>query len=134
MSAPAPSPSDGASPVLASLEVASPALVSSELDSYAAIEAFAEHELELAGRGDVEALESHASAWEALTSSLPDTPPPAARPFLERATHMHERAHIELLRIREALVSELADIGHVSRAAHGYAPVASRRPRVDRSA
>ncbi len=119
MSAPAPSTPHGAP---------------TELDRYIAIQAFAELELELAGRGEVEELVSHTAGWDALTADLPPDPPPAARSLLESATLLHERARIELLRIREALLSELAEVGHVSRAAHGYAPSADRRPRVDRSA
>jgi hypothetical protein len=108
--------------------------VASELERYLAIERFAELELELAGRGEIDALESHAAGWQALIAGLPALPPPSAGPSLERATLLHERARIELLRLREMLVSDIATADHAERAAHGYAPAASRRPQLDRSA
>jgi hypothetical protein len=103
-------------------------------DRYLAIQKFAELELELAGKGDIDGLESLGAEWEALTSGLPDRPPSTMRPLLERAMLMHERTRIELLRIRDALVADLSTTGQLARVAHGYAPALDRRPRLDRSA
>ena len=104
------------------------------LAPYEAIHAHAELELELAGRGDVHGLAALAERWERLTADLPPRPPAAAAPLLERAQLIHERTRIELLRLREALLSDAAEA--TARQAHrrrlrGPAPA---RPRVDRSA
>jgi hypothetical protein len=105
-----------------------------DLDRYLALQQLAELQLELAGRGDIDGLESLGAEWETLTAGLPDQPPPSARPLLERAMLMHERTRVELLRIRDALVSDLSSTGHLARAAHGYSPALDRRPRLDRNA
>jgi len=104
------------------------------LDPYAAILELAEHELELAGQGELDGLDELAAQWEQLTAGLPARPPAAAAPLLERAALVHERTHIELLRLREALLCELSTTAHASRAAHGYAQIARRRRRLDRNA
>jgi hypothetical protein len=104
------------------------------LDPYMAILELAERELELAGNGEIDDLGLLSAQWGPLTSELPAQPPPAARPLLERATHVHERTHIELLRLREALLCDLQTTAQASRAAHGYAAQARRSRRLERSA
>jgi hypothetical protein len=126
-------PAAGA-PASALLVLANGDAAPGELDRYAALERFAARELELAGRGEVNDLESHAAGWDSLVEGLPENPPADAGPMLERATLLHERARVELLRLREALLSELATVGQAARAAHGYAPAGAKRPRLDRSA
>jgi len=104
------------------------------LAPYEQIHAHAEHELELAGRGDVHGLAALAERWERLTADLPPRPPAAAAPLLERAQLIHERTRIELARMREALLSDAAEATRARRTADGYAGQLPRRPRVDRSA
>jgi hypothetical protein len=104
------------------------------LGRYEAICEHAELELELAGRGELDRLEAMAARWEDLTGDLPPRPPAAAAPLLQRAQLIHERTRIELIRLREALLSDLATATRARRAGAGYAGQLRRRPRVDRSA
>ncbi len=105
-----------------------------ELARYEAIYAHAELELQLAGRGEIESLIALDARWEELVAGLPKQPPPAAVELLQRARLMHERTGIELCRLRESLLGELAATARGRRAADGYAGQLSRRPRLDRSA
>jgi hypothetical protein len=107
--------------------------MSSPATAYDDLVAHAELELELAGRGDVEQLATLDDRWQALVASLPERPPPEAGPALERAGLLHERTRIELIRLREALLNELASAATAKRAVVGYEP-ATGGPRVDRSA
>jgi hypothetical protein len=104
------------------------------LRAYEAIYEHAELELELAGRGEVEQLSALQGRWQELADALPDTPPPAAAGLLERARLIHARTRIELLRLRDLLLAEMAQTGRARRTADGYAGQLPRRPRVDRSA
>jgi hypothetical protein len=104
------------------------------LDAYAALLAHAEHELELAGRGEIDALDALGSRWQELTRELPPRPPAAAASLLERALLIHERTRIELIRLREGLLADLATSTRARRAADGYAGAPAPRPRLDRSA
>jgi hypothetical protein len=81
-----------------------------------------ERELEVLGAGRLDELEGLAREREALIAGLPETPPASARPALERAVLMHKRVTIELIRRREAIVLELAQVEQVRRVARGYAP------------
>ena len=104
------------------------------LDPYEALCAHAELELELAGRGELDALAALSARWHALVRELPDTPPRAAGALLERAQLMHARTRVELVRMRELVLAELATTRRARRAADGYAGQLRRRPRLDRSA
>lgn len=104
------------------------------LEPYRAVLAHAELELELAGRGEVDALAALAARWDAIVAELPQRPPPAAGSLLARATLIHERTRVELERLRASLLSELAANGRARRTAEGYAGHLPRRPRIDRSA
>jgi hypothetical protein len=101
---------------------------------YEAIHEHAELELELAGRGEVERLVALGDRWVELTGELPARPPAQAFPLLERAKLIHERTHVELCRVRDALLGEIAAGAHAKRAADGYASQLARRPRLDRKA
>jgi hypothetical protein len=101
---------------------------------YEAILEHAELELELAGRGEVEPLSALGARWEELTAQLPAQPPAAARELLERAQLIHRRTHIELVRLREVLLSEVSAARRARRTSDGYAGQLPRRPRLDRSA
>jgi hypothetical protein len=105
------------------------------LDPYAAILDLAELELELAGMGKIEDLRVLSEQWTQLTAGLPEQPPPSARALLERAAALHERTHVELLRLREAMLCDLGTTARASRAAHGYAEQSTRRSRrIDQNA
>lgn len=104
------------------------------LAPYEAILAHSELELELAGRGEVEALLALGARWDELVAGLPSPPPPSAALLLERATLVHERTRIELIRLREALLADLATSRRARRTAEGYAGQLAPRPRLDRSA
>lgn len=107
-----------------------------ELAPYEAIAAHAELELELAGHGRVSELDGLAARWDELLAALPARPPAAAAPVLARARLVHERTRIELLRLRDGLLGELASAAQAKRTADGYAGTGGR-PRaaaVDRRA
>jgi hypothetical protein len=101
---------------------------------YEAILEHAELELELAGRGEIEPLAALGAHWEELIADLPARPPAAAGELLERAQLIHQRTHIELVRLREALLSEVSGATRARRASDGYAGQLPRRPRLNRSA
>ena len=104
------------------------------LTAYEALIEHAELELELAGLGDLDGLVALAGRWEALTETMEPVPPPAAAPLLERAVLMHERTRIELIRLRESLMVDLATATQAKRTADGYAGQLPGRPRIDRTA
>lgn len=104
------------------------------LAPYEAIMAHAELELELAGRGELEHLAELGASWEELVAGLPACPPVAAASLLVRAKLMHERTHIELIRLRERLLSDVSLTKRAQRAADGYAPKLGARPRLNRRA
>jgi hypothetical protein len=105
-----------------------------ELAPYEAILAHAELELELAGRGDVEALAELSAGWDELTTGLLQPAPRAAAPLLERAQLISQRARIDLIRIRDGLLVEHAGALRAKRAATGYGRELRRPPQLDRSA
>ena len=91
------------------------------LRPYEAILEHAELELELAGRGEVEA---PGRAGRALGGAdggaAPSTPRRPPAPLLERARLIHERTRIELIRLREACSPSIAATRRAKRAADGY--------------
>jgi hypothetical protein len=105
-----------------------------ELAPYRALLAHAELELAHAGRGEIDELVDLGSRWERLVAELPGTPPTAAGELLERAALMHERTRIELIRLREAVLSQHSSATHAKRAAVGYGGEQVRSQRLNRSA
>ena len=112
----------------------SAALAAPTRQSYEALHEHAELELELAGRADLERLGELRGRWEELIAGLPAQPPPEAASLLERARLIHERTSVELIRLRDALLSELETTTRARRTADGYAGQLRRGPRLDRSA
>jgi hypothetical protein len=104
------------------------------LEPYEALLEHAELELELAGRGDVAALTALGERWPELERALPPRAPAAAGSLLMQAGLMHERTRVELLRLRELVLSDLDVTGRARRTAEGYAGQLRRRPRLDASA
>jgi hypothetical protein len=94
---------------------------------YEALARMIERELELICTRDYVALEALKSERNALIGSLPATPPASARPALQRAALMNKRLEIEILRLREALLLDAANVERVGRTARGYSP--PREPR-----
>ncbi|HUA70220.1 MAG TPA: hypothetical protein VMA96_04040 [Solirubrobacteraceae bacterium] len=107
---------------------------SAETAPYEALARMIERELELVGTGDYDALSELKSEREALISTLPESPPASARPALQRAALMNKRVEIEILRLREALLLEFANVERVSRTARGYSPPRQARPHVEATA
>lgn len=106
----------------------------SDLSRYEALADHAEHELELAGRGDVQGLVALAPRWDELVAGLPDVPPREAAEVLARAQLIHERTHIDLLRMRRLLLDEISQAGRARQAAAGYAAGAPAARGLERSA
>jgi hypothetical protein len=100
----------------------------SETAPYEALARMIERELELVGSGDYDALAELRSERDGLVSTLPEIPPASARPALQRAALMNKRVEIEILRVREALLLEFANVERVGRTARGYSPP-RREPR-----
>ena len=101
---------------------------------YEALARSIERELELIGDGALEELNRLYAERAALLESLPATPPADARPALQRAALMNKRVEIEILRHREALVLESANVERVGRTARGYAATMENRPHVQATA
>lgn len=106
----------------------------SSLRAYQALHEHAELELELAGNGDVERLHVLGARWQELIAGLPDQAPPPAAALLESALLIHERTCVELVRLRAALLADVATVKRARRTADGYAGQLQRRPRLDRRA
>jgi len=92
-----------------------------ELAPYAAILAHSELELELAGRGELTELAALGERWEQLVAGLPARPPAAGAQVLAKARLVHERTRVELLRLREGMLADLASTAQGKRTAAGYA-------------
>lgn len=101
---------------------------------YEALARMIERELELLGNRDYDGLETLKSERDALIATLPQHPPAAARPALQRAALMNKRLEIEILRIREALVLEAVNVERVGRTARGYSPPRQERRHVQATA
>jgi hypothetical protein len=108
--------------------------VEDTLRPYEAIRAHAELELELAGRGELAQLSELGPRWDELIAGLPARPPVAAAELLQRAHLIHERTRIELSRLRDVLLTEIATATRSRRTANAYSGQLRRRPRLDRSA
>jgi hypothetical protein len=105
-----------------------------ELELYRALHRHAELELELAGRAEIDELAALGERWQQLIAELPVRPPAQAAALLEQAQLIHERTRIELIRLREALLSELAGTARARRTADGYGGQLRRRPLTDLTA
>lgn len=101
---------------------------------YEALARMIERELELICTRDYDALEALKSERDDLIASLPQTPPASARPALQRAALMNKRLEIEILRLREALLLDAANVERVGRTARGYSPPREPRRHVEASA
>jgi hypothetical protein len=98
-----------------------------EASGYEVLARSLERELELIGEGRFEELATLHAERAVLIAGLPEVPPLSARPALQRASLLSKRVEIEILRYREALLLDLANVELVARTARGYAP--AREPR-----
>jgi len=93
-----------------------------DTEPYEALASLIERQLQYVGERRFDELRSLDLIREELLNALPDTPPTAAAPALERCSQLHRRVEIELLRVREMLLLELSVVQRSQRAANGYAP------------
>ncbi|HUA04112.1 MAG TPA: hypothetical protein VMB27_09425 [Solirubrobacteraceae bacterium] len=101
---------------------------------YEALARTIERELDLICTRDYDALAAVKAERDALIATLPQTPPASARPALQRAALMNKRLEIEILRLREALLLDAANVERVGRTARGYSPPREARGHVEASA
>jgi len=101
---------------------------------YEALARSLERELELIGEGALDELGALYGERTALLSSLPAVPPADAGPALQRAALMNKRVEMEIMRRREALVLEGANVERVERTARGYAATVESRPQLQATA
>lgn len=102
--------------------------------AYEALARSLERELELIGEGRLAELPALQAERAELIETLPAIPPDWARAALQRAALMNKRAEIEILRRREALLLQAANVELVDRTARGYAPPVQARPHVQATA
>ena len=102
--------------------------------AYEALARSFERELELIGEGRLNELATLHAERTALIGDLPEVPPLSARPALQRAALLNKRVEIEILRYREALLLDLANVQLVARTARGYAPAREPRTHVQATA
>jgi hypothetical protein len=101
---------------------------------YEALARSLERELELIGEGAFDELAALHAERATLLAGLPADPPADARPALQRAALMNKRIEIEILRRREALLVESANVERVDRTARGYAAAVEPRPQLQATA
>lgn len=89
-----------------------------------------ERELEFVGAGRFDEVAKLQAERAELIASLPEVPPAAARPALQRAALLSKCVEMEIIRRSEALLLELAQVEVVRRTARGYAPPRKPRPAV----
>ena len=83
-------------------------------------------QLELARDGRLTELAACQAARAELMSSLPASPPPAARAALERCALVEDQLAVELQGARQAALAALGNLRRAQRAAEGYTPVRQR--------
>jgi hypothetical protein len=103
------------------------------MSPYDALADIAQRELDLVNAGDVERLPELHAARDAVVAALPDTPPPAARPALERAAQLQSRTSAILGERLQETGSELRRLSQGRTAMHGYAPPVEPLKLVDRT-
>jgi HEAT repeat protein len=103
------------------------------VSGYEALAELAQRELELVSAGAVEDLPELQEQRRALVATLPQTPPPAARPALERAAALQSRVTSALAECLRESGGELRKLSHGRTAVAGYAPHDEPLKLVDRA-
>lgn len=105
-----------------------------EAAPYEALARSLERELELIGEGAYDELGALHAERARLIERLPAVPPASARPALQRAALLNKRVEIEILRRRESLLVDAANVERAARTARGYAPLLDARRHVQATA
>jgi hypothetical protein len=103
-------------------------------DSYEALAAIIERELELVAARDFDGVRALTQERAALVRTLPATPPESARDVLLRCDGLQKRVGVELARVRDSILLELRQVRLAQRTAAGYRPALARTRRVLASA
>lgn len=103
------------------------------MSPYDALADIAERELELVRAGAVDKLSALHAQRTAITASLPDVPPPTAKPALERAAELHARVIAALEERMRGTAVELRKLSKGRTAMRGYAPPVESRKLVDQA-
>jgi hypothetical protein len=103
------------------------------MTAYDALATLAERELELVSAGSLDELAALYDRRDAVVATLPPTPPPSARPALERAATLQALVTDVLMERMQATGAELRRIGHGRTAVNGYAPAMDRAKLVDQA-
>lgn len=109
-------------------------MTASPTQPYEDLAALIERELELVVDRRFDELLALQRQRTELQGALPASPPAGARPALERCMRLHKRLEIEMLRVREGILIDLAQVRVAQRAARGYAPVRRSGRRIVASA
>jgi hypothetical protein len=103
------------------------------MSGYEALADLAERELELVRAGNVDALAALREERHAIIAKLPATPPPGARPALERAAALQARVSEALGERVRQLGTELGRLSQGRTAMRGYTPQVEPLKLVDRA-
>ena len=100
---------------------------------YDALAEIAQRELELVRAGAVDKLSALHAQRNAITATLPATPPATAKPALERAAELHARVIAALEDRMRGTAGELRKLSQGRTAMRGYAPPVEPRKLVDQA-
>ena len=115
--------------------MSSPAWTGGPQSPYEALETVIRRELELVTAREFDRLPAVKRERAAIVKVIaPMTPPPEARPALERCLALQDQIAAELGRVRSAIVRDLTRVRQGHRAAAGYAPVRAGHRRIATSA
>ena len=101
---------------------------------YETLASILERELALVAERGFDELQELKQMRARLQESLPSIPPAEAAATLERCRQLSKRVEIELLRVREAILVDLARVRQAQRTADGYAPSRPQAVRIAVSA
>lgn len=103
-----------------------PVSLQQELAPYHTLVKLIEHELELAGRGEVDALRKAVAETGVYMRQLPVPPPESARALIERARALRARVSIDTQRLQDSLAVARASRRRRRRVERSYAQPARR--------
>jgi hypothetical protein len=103
------------------------------MSPYDALAEIAQRELDIISAGAMERLPELRAERDAVVAALPDTPPPAARPALERTAQLQSRISAILEERLQETGAELRRLTKGRTAMRGYAPPVESLKLVDRA-